>query len=88
MNYSLEMQCFDLISWHHVYNLNFSLCNDKCQIYYLCISTAAAHGSAQEDVHQQHDQEEYAQGDGQPQQPTGSYAILAIARDYCLDTIK
>lgn len=44
----------------------------------LRVGTTAAHGSAEEDVHQQHDEEEHTQRDGQPQQPAGPDAVLAI----------
>lgn len=52
-------------------------------IYYLCVGAAAAHGRAQEDVHQQHYQEEHAQGDGQPEQPAGSDSVFAAPRNHC-----
>lgn len=36
--------------------------------------TCARHRRAQENINNQHDQEEYAEGDGQPQQPGGMYS--------------
>lgn len=47
---------------------------------YFSSCTTAAHGRAKEEIHQQHDEEENAENDGQPQQPVWSDASRVADR--------
>lgn len=49
---------------------------------YLGVRTTTTHCSAKENVHQQHDEEEYAQSNGQPEQPWRVNGVLASTGDH------